>query len=273
MKRFFAALFAVLVISFSTVSAFAQSPMQPPPYGDFPATRFPDEQYSNRSSIRGYPWMMPEDRVLKNGPLAPSKDDRMALKPFLRGKNTGLIRLLPRQHWHSNTAPVQQQLKLRGGGSYYSFAYLTHLYGYGSDIELSDGKLSVGFAGADYGLLINLGDQPLEQITLEDMRVHPLASYSPPRPESEARQEYQRLGSKEGLMLDGQVYRRRLPVSESATYLLRSISYSRSDVLVAFRVIRTDADGSVVIAWKLLKRYSPPKLTLNNLKRDIDRPW
>jgi hypothetical protein len=34
----------------------------------------------------------------------------------------------------------------------------------------------------------------------------------------------------------------------------------RTDVLVAFRVVRKDADESVTIAWKLLKKYPEPKL-------------
>lgn len=265
MKRFFAALFAVLVISFSIVGVAAQNPMPPtlppPPYGSFPDIKSPHDDYNDRSaSSRRFPSLTREDRVIKDGPLAPSGDDRMALQPFLRERETGLMRLLPRARSNINAEPAKRQVKLPGGGAYYSFAFLTHRYGYGSDIELSDGKLSVGFAGADYGLLLNLGDQPLEQITLEDLRVHSLASYIPPRPESEARREYRRLGSKEGLTFDAQLYRRSLPVQESSTYLLRSISYSRSDVLVAFRVIRKDEDGSVVIAWKLLKRYSAPKL-------------
>ena len=40
----------------------------------------------------------------------------------------------------------------------------------------------------------------------------------------------------------------------------RSISYDHSDVLVAFRVVRKDFDGSVVLLWKILKKYSKPGL-------------
>jgi hypothetical protein len=48
-----------------------------------------------------------------------------------------------------------------------------------------------------------------------------------------------------------------------ATYILRSIDYSESDVLVAFRVVRRDTDGSVIIAWKLLRKYAVPQLARN----------
>ncbi|MEO8436392.1 MAG: hypothetical protein ABI596_15940 [Pyrinomonadaceae bacterium] len=272
MKRFFTASFPVLFISLFSMSAVAQQTNRPPPYDDFKASNFPEDRIDNRSYRRPPSWVTPEDRVINDGPLAPAKEDRQALKAFLREKNTGLMRLLSREPSHNNAQPAKEpKVKLIGGGAYYSFAHLTHLYGYGSDIELADNKFLVGFAGADYGLLLNLGDQPLEQITLDDLRVNSLASYLPPQPEREARQEYQRLGSKEGLVFETQLYRRSLPVEESMTYLLRSISYSNSDVLVAFRVVRKDDDGSVVIAWKLLKRFSPTKLIPTN--RDGDRPW
>lgn len=272
MKRFFAALTPLLFISLFSMSALAQQTNQPPPYDDFKATKFPEDNFDSRSYRRNPPWLTPEDRVISDGPLAAAKEDRQALKVFLREKNTGLVRLLPRARWNSNAPPLKErQVKIPGAGAYYSFSFLTHVYRYGSDIELSDDKLSVGFAGADYGLMLTLGDQPLEQITLEDLRVNSLASYLPPPQEAEARQEYQHLNSKEGLMFETQLYRRSLPVRESMTYLLRSISYSRSDVLVAFRVIRKDDDGSIVIAWKLLKRFSPIKLIPGN--RDSDRPW
>ena len=50
----------------------------------------------------------------------------------------------------------------------------------------------------------------------------------------------------------------------NTTYLLRSINYGESDVLVALRVVRKDTDGSVIIVWKLLKKYSAPELVQNN---------
>ena len=68
-------------------------------------------------------------------------------------KRLGLeaIRLLPREKY-------DRVIAINGGGAYYSFAQKTHEYGQGSDIELQQGNLSVGFAGADYGFLIDLGD-------------------------------------------------------------------------------------------------------------------
>ncbi len=261
MKRFFAALTWCAAISVFSMTALAQSPMLPPPGGDFPDWVSPGLR--DDMPVRRGPETLREPRVIKKGLLAPSIDDRIAFTTFLQDKNTGLIRLLPRQGYDREAFLADKKRNLRGGGAYYSFAHLTHAYGFGSDIALEQGNLSVGFAGADYGMLTNIGDTPLELITLDDVRTQDIAAYRPPRAETEAREEYRRVNSTEGLTFDGFLYRKSLPVQENSTYLLRSIAYGRSDVLVAFRLARKDTDGSVIIAWKLLKQYPAPKLKRN----------
>jgi hypothetical protein len=96
------------------------------------------------------------------------------------------IRLLPREKY-------DRVLAINGGGAYYSFAQKTHEYGQGSDIELQQGNLSVGFAGADYGFLIDLGDVNLLDVNKETPELSFLAAYSPPADEPAVRAEYRRL--------------------------------------------------------------------------------
>ena len=108
-------------------------------------------------------------------------------------------------------------------------------------------------------MLTNLGDVPLEDILLKDPRADFISTYTAPREERRARAEAWRFAG--GVKNHDQLYRKHLPVVENNTYLLRSIVYDRSDVLVAFRVVRKDTDGSVIIAWKLLKKYDTPWLT------------
>jgi hypothetical protein len=212
----------------------------------------PNPRASGRSNSEG--------PVLKKGFLAPATADRQSLTQFLRLSHTGLFRLLPREVYDSQYTHATSPVKIRGGGAYYSFVDLTHEYGYGSDIELQHNLVSVGFAGADYGMLTMLGDTPLAQLSAKDPRVHFIASYQPPASERQARTEAQRFGFPGGVTIDGQIYQSTLPLLENSTYLLRSIAYGRSDVLVAFRVIRREPDGSAVIAWKLLKRFWAPRL-------------
>ena len=247
--------------------------------------------------------------ALEKSFLEPAEEDRLRYAEFLRSKNTGLIRLLPRDKYDSNLIrgmgrvtispdsfsrpqladlPQGQQttedtsvrarpedipgqgfvrgasktgLSIRGGGAYYSFTQKTHEYGYGSDIQLQRGELSSGFAGVDYGLMVRLGDVPLETVGLDLPQANVLATYKPPSKEPEVRLEKNRLN--ENTEIDGLIVRRRQSLRGGSTYLLRSLNYGQSDVLIAFRVVRVDYDGSAIILWKLLKKFSPPHLARN----------
>jgi hypothetical protein len=113
-------------------------------------------------------------------------------------------------------------------------------------------------------MLTNLGELPLEEIALEHPSVSFLAGYTVPTAEPQARLEYRRFAN--GTTVDNAVYKTRLPVVVGNTYLLRSIGYDTSDVIVALRVIRKDNDGSIIIAWKLLKKYPKPQLARGESK-------
>jgi hypothetical protein len=145
---------------------------------------------------------------------------------------------------------------MRGGGAYYSFVKKTHEYGYGSDIELDHDYLSVGFAGYDFGMILKLNDVPLKDLTAQHVEAATLINYEVPTNEPEIRREQMRFGT--GAVIDGFAISRRVPAEVGATYLLRSIDYDTSDVLVAIKVVRKDGDGSLIIAWKLLKNLPTP---------------
>jgi len=191
--------------------------------------------------------------------LSPSEEDKARYADFLRQPNTGLIRLLPREKFDKSSEG--KGFTLRGGGAYYSFLRLTHEYGYGSDIELSQGLLSTGFAGANYGILTNLGDIPLEDVSLETAGAQHLASHVPPSEEPKARIEQRKWSN--GETFGGTSYRNRVALMANSTYMVRSVDYETSDVLVAFRVVRVDTDESAVILWKLVKKFPTPVLARN----------
>jgi len=193
-----------------------------------------------------------EIAALEKAVLAASNTDREDFAAFLTQPKTELIRLLPREKYD------RKLMTMSGGGAYYSFVRSTHEYGQGSDISLEQGQLSVGFAGADYGLLLNVGDISLDQVTRDFLAVRALLEYTPPTREPEIRAEYQKLW--QGIELGGFSFKSRLPAKVSNTYLLRSISIDRSDILVAFRVVRQDTDGSIIIASKVIKTFQKPKM-------------
>jgi hypothetical protein len=181
--------------------------------------------------------------------LLPSDQDVFAFRDFLQQPGTGLIRLMPREKYDG-------KMLMRGGGSYYSFTRLTNAYGNGSDLGFEQGTLRVGFAGADFGFLTAIGDVPVDSVTLNQPGVSYLAALNTPTTESEAREQQER--SSIGFENDGFFYKDSLPVAVNTTYALRSTSYTTSDVLVAFRVTRQDADGSLILAWKMLKKFFGP---------------
>jgi hypothetical protein len=203
--------------------------------------------------------------------LAPSAEDKAAFAKYLNGSQTGLIHLIPRILY-------ENKLNISGGGAYYSFDCLSHEYAYGSDIELqapiiivanrnapptytpptiADYKFVTGLAG--YGFIVRLGDIPIEKVTNKHDGVKFLVDYRAAATESRARVEQQR--ARDGIEKNGYEYAERVPVIVNQTYALRSINYEGSDVLVAFRVVREESNGSVVIVWKMLKRFLAPEIT------------
>jgi hypothetical protein len=199
---------------------------------------------------------------LEAGYLAVSAEDRSAYSEFLSQPDTGIIRLLPREKFDSY-GQGKSGLTINGGGAYYSFARLTHEYGQGSDISLEQGHLRVGFAGADYGMLLKHDGATVENISTELPEAMFLANYKAVATEPDARVEQRRF-LYEPAIIAGVAYQARVKVEVGATYLLRSISFERSDLLVGLKVVRQDTDGSLIVAWKLLQKYSVPRLARNN---------
>lgn len=183
--------------------------------------------------------------------LAPSAEDLSSLEEFLRQPNTGVTRLMPREKY-------DQHMLTRGAGAFYSFNGLTHDYGKGADILLEQGAFRVGFAGANFAFIGLLGDLPLDAITVEHPGVRFLAGFETPSLEPDAREQQRR--TKAGFEAEGFAYRNTLPATVNRTYAVRSVNYGGSDLLIAFRVTRQDGDGSLILAWKILKRFPVPQL-------------
>ena len=182
-----------------------------------------------------------ELEALENLLLSPSEEDQANHADFLSQPGTGLIRLLPREKYDSATYRKNKKgITLSGAGAYYSFARKTHEYGHGNDIGLEAGNLGTV---ALYGILTLLGDVPLESVSLESPAAQALAT--PPSAENSRNRSL-------------------LPVKVNSTYLLRSFDDTRSDLLVAFRVVRVDRDGSVIILWKILKSFPVKQMAGNN---------
>ena len=136
--------------------------------------------------------------VLEKKVLEVADSDRQEFAAFTSQPQTGVIRLLPREIYDGNS---KRRLAINGGGAYYSFVRKTHEYGRGSDIELAQDNFSVGFAGADYGFLLNLGDVSLDQVANDHVATRALMAYTPTIKEAEVRGEHYQLW--QGIELSG----------------------------------------------------------------------
>jgi hypothetical protein len=183
--------------------------------------------------------------------LSPSPQDMAAFADFLRQPDTGLSRLMPREKYDGF-------LLTRGGGAFYSFARVSSEYGQGSDIGFEQGRLCVCAPGASFGFIAVLGDVNIDAVTVENPGLQFLASFSPPSTEPGAREQQRRVGA--GFEIEGVPYKNLVPAALNTTYALRSVDYARSDLLVVFRLTRQDHDGSMIVAWKILKKFPVPQL-------------
>jgi hypothetical protein len=198
--------------------------------------------------------------------LKPTQAERATHAQFLKQQHVGLVRLFPSRvsPYGAKVVTVDTLTKEQqnaaiypGSGAFYSFTTKNHLPGARADIWLKDGNLVVGFGSEVLGALTILGDVPIDSLTIDSPGVRTLATYSPPSESEQAESEHQRF--KDGVVLANYPFQTQRPVYENTTYALRSIAYGRSDLLVAFRVVKQDSDGSVLFLWKRLSKFSTPK--------------
>jgi hypothetical protein len=192
--------------------------------------------------------------------LKPTRAERATHEQFLKQPHVGLVRLLP----DSKVVTIDEldkgksnKFRLAVGGAFYSFTRLNHSP-WRADLKLKDGDLEVAFGPDVIGAITTLGDVPIDSVTLNSPGVSTLATYAPPLERKRAQGEYE--GFKAGLTLAGYTFQTRLPVRENTTYALRSIAYGQSDLLVAIRVVKQNSDGSVLLLWKRIDKFSTPKL-------------
>ncbi len=188
-------------------------------------------------------------KMLETDVLSPdAKDLKQAEKEGFE-----VFRLMPREKY-------DRKLIINGGGAYYSFTRKTSEYGRGSDISLEQNNLGVGFAGADYGFIYDLGAISLTDVSENTAEANFLLNYKPPTKEDEVRNEAQKAYNYEA---DGLIYKSRVPSVVGHIYLLRSINFNDWDILVAFKVYGKDTDGSLIFFWKMLKQFEKPMFERN----------
>lgn len=175
-----------------------------------------------------------------------------------------VFRIMPRELYGRVTTPQQ-------GGAYYSFSTGSHDYQKIAQVGLEQNSLKVGFAGADYGFIGDLGTVPLSDIDHSTVGVSFLAAYKPPKLMADIRSEQRRSNSYETAEFKYSSYVR---ATVGHSYVLRAISFDRADILVVFTVVRKDDDGSLIVFWKQIADFGKPYIMYapdNEIKAVIDR--
>jgi hypothetical protein len=207
-------------------------------------------------------------------------EDKAKFAAFLELPHTGFVRIHDSALCEEKSSIVSATepcpYNITGKATSYSFrkeAYRTAFY---SDIKFKNSNFQI--VGVNMlGFLTNLGDVPLEKITLQTDGVKEMAEFEPSVDIKEVESQINIV--RKGFKIGDFLYRTWLPMKENNTYALRCIAYQskiyqkinsfkvdmldfdkRVDVTVVFRVIRKHDDGSVSILWKELSRKDAPKL-------------
>ena len=215
------------------------------------------------------------------GSVAPLAEDVDRYKDILKKPNTGIVKLVP-DAGCPDAVPVVSaageclKYTMPGNGSSYSFRTKNYRIARLSDLTLLSNRFATkGFMSQ--GILVDLGDVPIESVSLTTEGVQYLRDFQPATDINKAAKidnDYLK-----GVQNGNFLYKRVVPVKENSTLLLRSIAYKghsmrshqtltydefefdeRSDVLIAFRVVRRDADGAVTVVWRQIEEKKAPTM-------------
>ena len=210
------------------------------------------QEISREQKFRQIAEMNAQIRGLEDEFLLPSPlDSRQAAADGFEA-----VRLMPRENFDG-------KMLIQGGGSYFSFTTGSHDYQKTAQIGLEGNNLKVGFAGADYGFLSDLGEVTLSSVSRETQLVAFLVNYRPPSNLSEIRAEQSRAHRYE---TDAGIFSSYVKAVIGHTYVLRAISFDRADTLVALAIVRKDADGSLIIFWRTIQNFDKPKLVRDKVE-------
>jgi hypothetical protein len=216
--------------------------------------------------------------------VSPSETDLQKYADFLEQPKTGIFRLVPDQGCPQDTRIVDAsedclKYKLPGSGSAFSFRRKSYQYWRLSDLIYSGGKfLSVGLF--QQGIISELGDVELEKVSIETAGLKFINNYVPLVKLNEVKNDW--LKFKKGVTADNFKYSNNVQATVNSTYVFRTVAYrgnyyrslrgitynefdfdERKDVTVAFRVIKREEDGSLIILWKELSRKDSPKFRID----------
>lgn len=221
----------------------------------------------------------PNRRELKA--IEPRRELFTKYAAFLRQPNTGLTKLIDDKGCAQSTKVVVAtdaclQYTMPGAGSSFSFRAKTYRIPRLADLTFTDKSFQAGGVLL-HGIFVNIGNVPLEEVSLETKGLKYLVEFQPEPDYAKGKEIDSQL--LQGITSDGFLYRRGLFIVENTTFALRSIAYGgkyfravknltynefdfdkRKDVIVVFRIVEKDEAGNVTILWKELQEKDSPEV-------------
>lgn len=208
--------------------------------------------------------------------IQPDREDSVKYSEFLKQKNTQLVKILldPKCSNHLvldiKDKKCVSAFPLKGNGSFYSFRNGSYFDSPFADIHYVDDTFEVGFKDELLGILVELGDIPIESLSLKSGDVWALNDFKIANKSSTLKKQKAEL--KKGIAgFNQRIYTDRVLAKTDFTYLVRTIAFQypeqaendkRIDAILAFRVIKKDEE-SVTILWHGFDWRSAPKLKRN----------
>ncbi len=223
----------------------------------------------------------PTDEELAS--ISPSAEILRQYKAFLARENTGVFKLVADAGCGENDRVVmatEKCLKYTMPGSGNSFSFRTGHYRirHLADLMLAGENFRIPGIMM-HGLMTKIGDVAIESVSLKTLGVDFLSEFKPASDFERAKAIEELVVT--GLERDGFIFGRALAVKENSTYAMRVVAYDgkvlravpgahynemdfdrRRDMIVAFRVVAKETDGSVTIVWIELRDVDSPKLKI-----------
>jgi hypothetical protein len=220
---------------------------------------------------------------------SPSEEDLTKYKDFLRQSKTGIFRLLPDFDCESKNS-------IEVSGDCANFVSGTWIYSFRQENYYGDGLQDIIYKRdtlmtsglLNQGVLVSLGDLPLEDVSLTSNGIKYLAEFEPAENREDAYEQFEQLTK--GIVENDFRYSNHEKVKENTTYALRVVAYrfsdkfimrertadnilffglendKRKDLLLAFRIVKKSDDGAITILWKELQDQKSPKLVFKEDK-------
>lgn len=282
----------VVCVFFSMIPVFSQvieRPLAPAQINSEKRNSYEQRSESPSPSSRNstfFPFKVKRTKDQENR-LKPNSEDLIKYADFLKQPKTGIIRLISDLGCESNVYVIRVDEACSNtipGGSYYSFREKEYTTAYLADIRFKQGLL-ISDGVLSQNILVKLGDISLEDISLESEGIKYLTEFIPEKINTTATKQFMEIVK--GVRVRNHEYRKVIPAFEHTSYAIRIVAYrgsiyrnfrgwffdllagdKRVDMILAFRVVRKDSDGSITLLWKELDRKKAPKIEYEKKKKN-----